>query len=318
MPADSPWQADTSAAIVLGWLQAGGQPGTYAFVTNNHFDIDGFLAVWCLQNPQLALQHAETIKLAALIGDFRESDPAHPSFKLALQLVCWVNAEEQQHFYEPFGRVREEQSCIPKYNYFLPKMAAFLSKPVAWQAYYGAELEQVSQDLHRWQSTETSITDVPALRLRIIETPKPLHYYALFAQTGQVDMVLSMYAGQRYELEYKYSTWVDTARAVYPRMDLKPLAERLQAIEQAPYRWLSNDIADTGPMLRLGDKVLGKATRFGPTSERPWYSSTISPAQLKEHMVAYYSARYAKCTRQKRWTWQSLRAINKVLEQYNF
>ena len=309
MSADAPCHGDTSVAIVLQWLEQGGKPGDYAFVTNNHFDIDGFIGTWCLQNPEEALRRAKVFRQVALIGDFRETDPTHPATKEALRIVCWINQVEKTHFYPPFGESREERTCIPKFEYFLEHFEDFLKDPTAYRDQWEAEYEQVMHDLAVWASEDTLIKDMGDIRLRIVRTPRPLHYYALFAQTQHCDMILSQYDEQRYELEYKYSTWVDTTRLSYPRIGMKGLAEQLQEREQTGARWKGNDIADSGPILRLNDGTLSKEARFNSPSGREILSSSIDPATLGRVVTGYYREHYRGVTAKRYWTWEEIRSL---------
>ena len=76
---------DSSAGSVLRALHAPATPGLEATaVTANHFDVDGFVGVWSLLHPELALQHEPLLRLTALLGDFRELDWTHPAADHAL------------------------------------------------------------------------------------------------------------------------------------------------------------------------------------------------------------------------------------------
>lgn len=310
MSPDAPCHGDTSVAIVLQWLEQGGNPEEYAFVTNNHFDIDGFIGTWCLLHPEEAMQKASVFRQAALIGDFRETDPGHPATEEALRIVCWINQVEKQQFYPPFGESREERTCIPKFVYFLEHFGDFLADPMAYREQWQEEYETVQRDLAVWSSEDTTICDMGDIRLRIIRTPQPLHYYALFAQTQHCDMVLSQYAGQRYELEYKYSTWVDTTRLSYPRLNMKLLATLLQEREGAGCHWQANDIADSGPILRLTEKgSLSKELRFDSPANREILSSSINPDVFKRAIVSYYREHLIGIQAKRYWTWEEMRAL---------
>ena len=134
-----PLRDDTSAGSALRALHQPETPGLEArAVTANHFDIDGFIGVWSLLNPKLALQHEELLRMVAVLGDFREIDFAHPQADTALQLVCWLNAEEKARFYEPFGapvrRRREDEASAEKFDWFLPRFAGVLQSPEAGRA----------------------------------------------------------------------------------------------------------------------------------------------------------------------------------------
>jgi hypothetical protein len=298
---------DTSTGIVLKALKAD-HPGTQAqWVSNNHFDVDGFLGIWSLFEPVLALRYEPVLKQAALIGDFREYDPSHPAADHALKVVCWLNAEEKKRFYEPFGAKDEARACVPKYEYFLPRFAAVLEEPDRHWDVLGEEFGRVKRDLERVERAYL----VPDIRLWIVEAREPLHYYALFSRSQEADMVLGLYGDQRYELEYKYTTWVDTeTRWSYPRLALEALVARLQAQEFGPHQWRGDRIMDTGPMLRLGEP-LPKNERYAHPFAREIFSSSIDPFTFKANLLAFFRMAYADLQPQQYWTWQEMREPQK-------
>jgi hypothetical protein len=221
---------DTSAGSVLRALHAPETAGLQALaVTANHFDVDGFVGVWALLHPALALQHEHLLRLVATLGDFREIDWQDPLADHALQLVCWLNAEEKARFYEPFGaparRRREDEASAEKFEWFLPRFADMLDNPAGGRAAWEPEYTRVKQAVAVMQSPATQLTRYPEIGLTVVRTPEPLPYYALFGPTAGTDMVLSLYDGQRYEFEYKYTTWIDLeSRPTLPRLRLDRLA----------------------------------------------------------------------------------------------
>ena len=64
-----PYKADTSTEICLNFIQ-NPQGAEWDLVVNNHADVDGVLAVFCLVQSDLALKHPATIIQAAEMGDF--------------------------------------------------------------------------------------------------------------------------------------------------------------------------------------------------------------------------------------------------------
>ncbi len=303
-------RADTSTEIVLRALGRRHPSTQLPYVSNNHFDIDGCLGVWSLIHPSLALANADVLTQAALIGDFREYDPAHPAADLALKLVCWINHAEKRHFYVPFGDKQEAVACLEKYAYFLPLIANFLKNQVEFKEQWQGEYQQVKEDLASLEAngTREMLKDIRLLR---ICHPRPLHYYALFHASAQADMVLMQFSEQRYELEYKYSTWVDTTtRSIFPRLSFGPLAARLNARENSALQWQGQSIMDTGPSLRLGGKELTKAARFAHPFEREIHSSSIDPESLMQEITRHYREAYAGIETRTRWTWAGMRSAS--------
>jgi hypothetical protein len=305
---------DTSAGSVLRALHAPATPGLEAAaVTANHFDVDGFVGVWSLLNPELALRHEHLLRLTATLGDFREIDWHDPLAEHALKLVCWLNAEEKARFYEPFGaparRRREDEASAEKFEWFLPRFLEILENPEAGRVAWEPEVRRVQQAVAIMQSACTTTQAYPEIGLLVVRTPEPLPYYALFGPSAGFDMVLSLYDENRYEFEYKYTTWIDLeSRPALPRLPLSGLAARLNDLEQGPRRWTFDGVTDTGPLLRLDGKRLNKAQRYADPDQRPIYHSNIEPKVLEQELVAYFQERYAAIQPRRYWTWAEIRA----------
>ena len=305
---------DSSAGSALRALHHPDTPGLEAAaVTANHFDIDGFVGVWSLLHPALALRHETLLRMVATLGDFREMDWAHPLADHALQLVCWLNAEEKARFYEPFGapaqRRREDEASAEKFDWFLPRFAEMLKQPEAGRAAWQPEYERVKNAATVLQGPLTQLQRYPEIGLVVVSTPAPLPYYALFGPTAGFDMVLSLYDGNRYELEYKYTTWIDLeSRPTLPRLALRLLAFRLNALETSGQLWAADGITDTGPLLRLTGRNLSKAERYADPDGRLIYPSSIAPETMEQEIVAFFQKAYADIQPKKYWTWAEVKA----------
>jgi hypothetical protein len=318
-PTPAGLQDDTSAGSVLRALAE--PPAALAaarYVTTNHFDVDGFVGVWSLLYPALARPHAELLRLVATLGDFREIDWQHPLADHALQLVCWLNAEEKARFYEPFGaparRRREDEASAEKFNWFLPRFAEILENPEAGREAWQPEYERVKAAAGLMQSPATALRRYEDIGLLVVETPGPLPYYALFGPSTGFDLVLSLYQGQRYEFEYKYTTWIDLeSRPTRPRLPLDGLVAALNARETSGLLWAADGITDTGPLLRLTGRKLSKVQRYADPDQRPIYPSSISPAELEETVVAFFQQHYAGLTPRRYWSWEDIRAAGASL-----
>ncbi|MGI4872827.1 MAG: DUF6687 family protein [Janthinobacterium lividum] len=306
---------DTSAGSCLRALHHPDTPGLQAAaVTANHFDVDGFLGVWALLHPALALAHEPLLRLAAALGDFRELDWQHPLAAPALQLVCWLNAEEKARFYEPFGaparRRREDEASAEKFAWFLPRFAAVLENPEAGRLAWEPEYQRVKQAIARLQGPLTERRSYPDVGLAVVRTPEPGPYYALFGPTAGLDWVLSLYDGQRYELEGKYTTWVDLeSRPSLPRLLLAPLAARLNELEKSNYRWAADPLTDTGPLLRLAGRPLPKAERYADPDQRPIYASSLAAGTVEAEVLAFLRQGYAGVAPKRYWTWAEVRSV---------
>ncbi|MEJ8801634.1 DUF6687 family protein [Pontibacter sp. H249] len=307
---------DTSAAIVLNAMRQNLPELEQPYVTANHFDIDGFVGVWALLNPEKALENEELLRQMALIGDFRELDLNHPLAGEALKLVCWINAKERELFYRPFEademEEKEVQQCTQKFNYFLREFGQVLQDPDWEKGAWEDEVASVLLGYRDMYKPTTKITRKPEIGLVIIETPHPIHYYALFSRTQGFDMVLSCYERNRYELEYKYTTWVDIAsRPTLPRINMAPLAQKLNQLEQSGHRWTYDSITETGPILRLSGEDLNRADTYANATEREIYTSSIPVEQLKQEVISYFFSAYQNIEPKYSWPWQEVKELNK-------
>lgn len=159
---------------------------------------------------------------------------------------------------------------------------------------------------------DTKLTRFPEIGLVMIDTPHPLHYYALFSRTKGFDIVLSCYEHNRYELEYKYTTWVDIAsRPTLPRINLAPLAAKLNKLETSGRTWTSDSITETGPLLRLNGDKLTRAEKYANPTEREIHASSISPDVLKQVVHDYFSNAYHTIQPKYSWSWKETKELNR-------
>jgi hypothetical protein len=111
-----------------------------------------------------------------------------------------------------------------------------------------------------------TLEEVPALDLAVITVPEGWRDRAVhrFTQTGHgtvhpsaVNNATDRFAllfvqGARYELVYRYETWVQyVSRRPRPRVDLTSLATELSAEEPGPAAWTFDGVAALAPSLRL-------------------------------------------------------------------
>jgi hypothetical protein len=305
-------EADTSTEIVLNAIDHKLPELEKTFVTNNHYDIDGFLGVWSVFNQHLAQEYRSLLVEIAQIADFREINFEYREWEKALKLVCWLNELEAEKFYPPFGAPeiaeKEMEACVPKYLYFLDVFESYLTgkKEIPTTKEYELVINQLNSTPFR--------TEYNDIRLQVVEAENPLHYYCLYAESQNSDVVISIYNDNRYELEYKYTTWVQTTREHFPRVDLKPLVEQLNSEEASDYKWDAEHFTDTAPILRLKGKKLSKKERYSSPVDRPIYESSIPPLRFQEICINFFRSCYEQISSTKETkSWHELREMNKEL-----
>jgi hypothetical protein len=299
--------ADTSGEIVLNAVEKSFPGIENNLVSATHFDIDGFVGVFSLFYPDVALQFKQELMAMARIGDFRELRQHNKIDDLALKLCCWINKVEREKFYRPFGSKDEIELCVEKFDYFLPVFSDVLQRIDDFSDDWKEEYEMVLNSLKDFHSK----AEYKNIGLVKKNYSKPSHYYALYSDTVGFDIVLSSYPENKHELEYKYTTWIDLAsRLNLPRVDLKPLAEKLNTMETSKRIWQVDSISDTGPILRLESKQLSKADRYANPYEREIFSSSIAAEVFENEVVSYLELAFRNILPKKNWTWSEMRALN--------
>ena len=334
--------ADTSGGILLNAAKAKHPWLSSRYVSCNHFDCDGLVAVYAALEPERALEHEQLLREAAHLGDFRELDLSSPHGYAALALNVWVNSVERALFYRPFMG-SEAQGAMKKYSHFLPRLpgavavADACAEFVDTMAPKGCALleggKQFETELYRVLTDASALTDcgpeavrfTPSLGLTCITCPRELHYYALFSVTKGADTVLAMYSGQRYELEHKYSGYVNvTSRPTVPRIELHTLAAVLTEVERSrsgtsDVAWVANSITDSGPLMRLeatseGAKKASKAERYMHPYERKILASGIQPQEMEQVVRSYLSHGLHGVKAKRGWSWTELQTLNAAID----
>lgn len=333
---------DSSTDAVLNAIKAS-HPiiSSNQYVATNHFDIDSVFSVYCLLFPQSALRHEEVIRECARLGDFRELKLKTETQKQALKIACWMNSEERRLFYRPFesamtaadGEVDEDL----KFDYFLPLLGTIYNIIDDKNIYelYKDEYERVVNEyqlLHLKDNTVPTHKKYPSISLVVVTTKQPLHYYSLFSCSIGQDIVVSIYSGNRYEVETKYTTYVEVTRPRLPRVENYVLAEYLQQLEnfysgedqsvEQDKLWKANRMTDSGPLLRIEStsRRLSKAERYGHPFERPIYSSAIPENVFLEIIVSFYEYAYNVKNPEEQvkpknlWSWQEIHSFNSNID----
>uniref|UniRef100_A0A7S3R957 Oxidation resistance protein 1 n=1 Tax=Dunaliella tertiolecta TaxID=3047 RepID=A0A7S3R957_DUNTE len=296
---------DTSTGIVLDSIKAGFFFGGDAYrhcqcpaVSTNHFDIDSFLSVWAYCNRPLALANESVLRHMARIADFREGfltpELVHEFGHLdgitnirdcytALKLCCVINTLEKQLFSAPYA----SKDCDAKMAYFLDVFSSALTNPEShWQDWQD-EYKQVTSGFDQLLlSPDCSVQLIKKLGFAVIQCPEPLHYYSLFSHTLGADVVLTMYDKNRYELECKYTQYIQLqSRPVWPRLDMAPLVQVLNVLELGARGPLKADNVGVGPV-----KGMAKSVR-SLSSGGPLSTAAVEAARDADAAAAAAAAR---------------------------
>jgi hypothetical protein len=274
--APAEFQADTSTEIVLNYLAAPGAAKKYAprvrAVSNNHFDEDGLCSIWCMLHPEQALAQRDLLIDVATAGDF-DNYRRPQAAKVVFIIRSYADPATSPLADE---LVEDDGSGSSRYLALLPVLEEFLEDTDRFGPWWDLEWSVMLRSKTLMVTGQVELHEVPHVDLAVAQTPEPLHPMVLYNSTERL-RVLTALPGGRYELQYRYETWVQfTSRPVQPRIDLAPLLPRLQDLEQAQVQWTYDGNAVTKPRLQ----PLG--------ADRRPAASSLSLETLLDELVAFY------------------------------
>ncbi len=281
-------QADLSAEMAFRYLRSFDRHGGARLVSNNHFDQDGLVSVFALTDPGAALAHEALLIDVAAAGDFgtyRHRDAARASMAIAAfaDPARSPLAAALDDTVDPTGLL---------YTELLPLLVELATAPDHFAELWADEDATLTAS-ERCVAERVDIDEVPALDLAVVTVPEDapdtgghrfgsdwsagLHPMALHNATER--LALLVVRGRRYELVYRYETWVQLrSRPLRQRVDLGPLATRLTELEGAGAVWRADPPGNLTAALTLpaGVESSLEPTRFRSLVEH--HLGTAPPA----------------------------------------
>lgn len=256
--------ADTATGVALQLLRS---PDAAALlsgleaVTTHSFSGDRLLAMWALCSPDEALARARLLVAAARAAEF---GVAHA--EEAAQIACFFRAYPEESGIEDAAAL---------YTDLLPKVRQLLDRPKDFDLYWIGEYSDVLQANNLLGSGAVQIENDPSLDLSLIHTPLRLHDLTRLTAAA-CSRLLTVRSENTYVLEYRRESWVPFPEGhPLPRIDLRPLAQRLNLFERAPGRWQAEPLDVPVPRLFL-DAGQGRPA-----------PSTIAAATVIDEVVSY-------------------------------
>lgn len=247
----TPWplKADTSAEIVFNFLNAPDREHLArgaTLVSNNHFDEDGVIALWSLLNPDRALAMRDLLVDIATAGDFsRYRDPV--ALQAAFTISAFADPEVSPYRKELAGRSEEDRIGMG-YQMLMFGLPDILAHIADYRELWEEEFDHVRRSEALLRSGEATILEHPEVDLAVVESPEPLHPAAVCSATDRL-RILTGHDGM-YWLKYRYESWVQfQTRVPMPRIDLDPLATRLQVMEKSKGNWVFEGLDAITPNL---------------------------------------------------------------------
>ncbi len=274
-------KADSSTEIAINYLRSPEREsyrrGAEA-VTNNHFDVDGLMSMWAVLNPQAALEQSELLVATGECGDFDRWEGEHAA-KIACSLYG-MELGKDSPVRQALAGIRDfPERTEFLYRHTLPLVPELIGKIGSFERYWREEFTRVQADRELFATGEASLQEVPELDLAVFDLPRRLHDMALYEQTNCSRVVLVI-EGQRYQVRYRYESWVEfRSRRVPPRISLQPLADLLQTFEGNDGDWVADETQRTLPHMRLR----GPEGSISPSSITPGLFLRLLVTHLRDN-----------------------------------
>lgn len=230
---------DLSAEIVLAYLRSPEHHVDVDAVSNDHFDLDGFMGVWAMVNPADALANAELVAEVARAGDF-----AKTTSRTAARVAFTLGAL----------RADEDANQTAEFQRFLPIVGDVLADVGAFAARWRAEDESLDATERAFDEGRITIEEDEELDLAVVTIDAganlwgkhrfslmelaPCHPIAVHNRTDRFRVLYRH--GDWVGLNHRFESWVQyQSRQVLPRVDLTALAAELTDVDdhEWSYAW---------------------------------------------------------------------------------
>jgi hypothetical protein len=205
-----------------------------SIVTNNHYDQDGLVSIYALVEPDAALAARDLLIDVAAAGDFGTYRDRRAA-RIAWVLAAWATPGDTG---DPFVPALER----------LPHLLAHVDE---YRELWEPEDLVLTASEAAVAAGTVCIEDDPDLDLAVVQIDPDVGPWAGSRFVGQrFDGVhpmavhnatdssgVALVHGHRYQYTDRYETWVQyVSRVRRARVDLRPLANRLSALDEAEWR----------------------------------------------------------------------------------
>lgn len=242
-------RADLSVESALRWRECPGRWAGAELVSTDHLDQDGLASVFALVDPEGARRRRDRLVGVARAGDFAtftERDAARVSFALAAMA-------DPQRSSVAAGVAAGELTAE-----LLGRLGDLVDHPDRHAAWWEDEDASLTAAEALIASGKVAIEEVAALDLALVSIPEgaparlatrfmaradaPCHPAAIHNATACGRLLIRQ--GARFELVMRYESWVRlVSRRPAARVDLAPLAARLEAEEPNAVGWFADEVS---------------------------------------------------------------------------
>lgn len=254
---------DLSAQMAFHYLDEQIDHPPAEVVTNNHFDQDGLVGIHALVSPELSLAHRELLIDVASAGDFATFRDRRAA-RVSMTLDAFADIERSPIASALVGSYDEQ--CVALYEETIPLLVSMATDIDRYRDLWADEDAELTASESALCEGIVTIGEVPDIDLAIVTIPDSeasrgghrfagmsfdsIHPMALHNATGCLRLLVVH--GRRYQFVDRYETWVQyRSRLPRPRVDMRPLADRLMESERGSARWSASAPGSLTPTLRV-------------------------------------------------------------------
>ena len=254
------WIRDTSAEIVFDYLDHHSIPSYIKYVSNDHYDQDGLVAMIALVNPHVAQKYRELLIDVAEAGDFGTYKDRKAA-RIAMALINMI-APDSGYFEESAYSLPYPQMAALFYEKGLELLPEMLEDIDSFKALWEEEDEFLSYSEDLVKQQRVSIEEDVDNDMAVVTIPTGLgnrnfhrfsmnhfgaiHDIAIHNATRRAR--LFYIHGKKVQFKFRYETWVQLKNNIHPlRVNLSPLAEKLSQIDCV--KWTYDGSKNLVPLL---------------------------------------------------------------------
>jgi hypothetical protein len=257
---------DLSTEVVFAYLRSPGHHVDADAVSNDHFDLDGFMGVWAMVNPDAALANEHLVAEIARAGDFAKTDDRRAA-RVAFAL----------------GALRgDDEKPTEQFEHLLPRLGDLMAHVEDHADLWRAEDEAMDATEQAFADGQITIEEDDELDLAVVTIDPGLflwgeHRFSIAGRHpchpipvhNRTDRFRVLYRQDAwYGLVYRFESWVQyQSRRVLPRVVLTDLAAALTARDDhewtyawprsinPPTAWLSPWKPSTIPFAEVRERI---------------------------------------------------------------
>lgn len=250
----SEWMRDTSAEIVLDYIQHQGLPTNVNVASNDHYDQDGLVGLFALIDPEHAQKNRDLLVEIATAGDFGKFTDRNAA-RISMALNSFVKPESSK-FSDDVFKSSYPQMAAQFYQRSLKELPLMIAQISNYEALWRQEDEFLTLSESLIKNGEVKIEDDIENDIAIVYLPENLqqakfHRFAVNKMGVLHDMAIHnatqrgriLYVqGRQIHFKYRYETWVQLKGNLHPlRVDLTGLANKLSEVDSFEWTFSGSD-----------------------------------------------------------------------------